>query len=439
MSTVALLLAVSLAGQVRAANERYPAGGGAPTGGNAAPAAGTAASGSPSGTGLIPRISPPPDDGQARSTTPGGGTGGASNPANPYAPPAGAPAAGGVVSPPPAFSGQPSFRNTQPQTGAEANSAAVTPGAKPKPSAIMKQMLSPPAGSQLTGTSASLIEVVSGARSRAEQAYRVEAYWDLCSSVADYYLGVLEQSEMRNLRSLNANAGAAMQQAEAKFAVRLGTSKQAAVASQRRLASMMGRDGSLPLPTDLPHCGSYQSHYEEIFASRPSIEAQELASLLPLRYAELKDFAATVVRTRADLDAIARNDSGGTDTLQALELLALQRRAFVQIARDYNRRIARYAELSTPGEIGAERLVGMLIKLDNTPTATRPTLPTSTNGRQSRDARGTPPQTFADAEGWEPAGQSVSRATTRDESVQQAAAKERQAPREERSLLVTPR
>jgi hypothetical protein len=302
----------------------------------------------------------------------------------------------------------------------------------------MKQMLSPPAGSQLTGAPVSLIEVVSGARSRSEQAHRVEAYWDLCSSVADYYLGVLEQSEMRNLRALNANVGTAIQQAEAKFSVRQGTSKQAAIASQRRLASMMDRGGSLPLPRDLPHCGSYQSHYEKIFASRPSIEAQELASLLPLRYAELKNSAAAVVRTRAELDTIARNDSGGADTLRALELLALQRRAFVQIARDYNRRIARYAELATPGEIGAERLVGMLIKLDNTPTATRPSLPAGTNGRQSRDARSAPPQTFADAEGWEPAGQSVSRAATRDESIQQAAAEEKSAPREERSLLVSP-
>ena len=34
----------------------------------------------------------------------------------------------------------------------------------------------------------------------------------------------------------------------------------------------------------------------------------------------------------------------------------------MQIARDYNRRIARYSELATPGQVGAERLTGMLIK-----------------------------------------------------------------------------
>jgi hypothetical protein len=250
-------------------------------------------------------------------------------------------------------------------------------------------------------------------------------------------LGVREQDEMRKLAGMMPQAGQALQQAEARFAVRLGTSKQAAVASQRRLASMMGRTGSLPLPSDLPHCGSYQAHYEEVFANRPSVEAQELAGLLSLRYAELKESAAAIVRTQEWVTRVARGESGdGSDTLRALELFALQRRAFVQIARDYNRRIARYAELSTPGEIGAEGLVRMLIRRDNLPTATRPTLPSGTNGRQS-NSRSATPQTFAE-EGWESASQTVSRANTRDESVEPASAEFQQPSGGERSLLVTP-
>ena len=46
-------------------------------------------------------------------------------------------------------------------------------------------MLTPPADSQLRGQSVRLIEVISTAGSRSEQTQRVEAYWDLCSSVAD--------------------------------------------------------------------------------------------------------------------------------------------------------------------------------------------------------------------------------------------------------------
>ena len=116
-------------------------------------------------------------------------------------------------------------------------------------------------------------------------------------------------------------------------------------------------------------------HYDQIFAGRPAAEAQELSALLPLRYAELKDAAAAVTRAEdwlTSVENVRRADSDGTGSIRALELLALRRRAFVQIARDYNRRIARYVELATPGEIGPDRLIGMLIKRAGASTATRP-------------------------------------------------------------------
>jgi hypothetical protein len=303
---------------------------------------------------------------------------------------------------------------------------------------MMRDMLSRPRDSQLTGDAVALIEVVSGGPSRLEQTQRVEAYWDLCSSVADYYLGLREQEELRRLRSLVTGGGAVWQQAEAEMAVRMDTSLRAARACQIRLAGWLGPRGSLPLPADMPHCGSYHSRYKEIFAGRPSAEAQELATLLPLRYAELKGAAVAVTRAEEFLRSVARKDaSEGTGTLRALEFLALRRRAFVQIARDYNRRIARYTELASPGEIGAERLIGMLIKSENTSTATRSAAP-ATTGRQSSNTSGRPPRTFAEGEGWEPAG-SRPAGVTRDRAVQPASGEARQGPRRERSLLVSPR
>jgi hypothetical protein len=302
---------------------------------------------------------------------------------------------------------------------------------------MMRDMLTPPRGSQLSGEAVPLVEVVSGAASRSEQTQRVEAYWDLCSSVTDYYLGLREQEELRRLRSVVQQGGAAWQQAEEQMAVRMDTSLRAARACQLRIAGWLGGGaGSLPLPADAPHCGSYHSRYEEIFASRPSTEAQELAALLPLRYAELKDAAAQVTRAEEFLAAVARNDKpDGMGTLRALEFLALRRRAFVQIARDYNRRIARYTELAMPGEIGAERLIGMLIKTEHTSTATRPG---SATGRQSSNAAGAPPRTFADGQDWEPAGNRADGAQ-RDEAVRPTSGTSPQGPRQERSLLVSPR
>jgi hypothetical protein len=119
--------------------------------------------------------------------------------------------------------------------------------------------------------------------------------------------------------------------------------------------------------------------------------------------------------------------------------LALRRRAFVEVADDYNRRIARYADLASPGEIGAERLVGMLIKVETPSTATRPEAPAVQPGRQSRSTSAAPPQTFADGEGWEPAAQDRRQSRTRDESVVPTSGRVRQLQLRERSLLVTPR
>jgi hypothetical protein len=237
-------------------------------------------------------------------------------------------------------------------------------------------MLTAPAGSRLTGRPLKLADIVVGASSREAQSQRINAYWDLCSAVADYYLGVREQDDLQRLRSTAGGVGPAWEQAAAEMGVRLGTSQRAAVASQYRLASLIGGgDGaSLPLPVDMPHCGDYYARFDQVFAGRANPEAQQLSELLPMRYTELCDAALGVTRAEEFLSAVASQRGGdGTGTLRALELLALRRRAFVQIARDYNRRIERYTELASPGQIDSERLIGMLIMRSGaTNTATRP-------------------------------------------------------------------
>jgi hypothetical protein len=195
---------------------------------------------------------------------------------------------------------------------------------------------------------------------------------------------------------------------------------------------------SLPLPRDIPHCGNYHSHYEQIFAGRPSIEARELNALLPMRYAELKNSAVAVNRAEQFVQSVAsatNPNSDRTGIVNALQLLALHRRAFVQIARDYNRRIARYSELATPGEVDSNRLVGMLIMPSGQPTATRNTLPSGTPGRQSSNAENSLQNTFADD--WEAtAGADRGGSAIQDSQVAPASAETVDGPQEEHSLLV---
>jgi hypothetical protein len=435
MSIHAWVIGLVLAGQVNSASDRYPSSGGRQS------AATNQSDGRANPTNLVPLIgsqrpgtqspaeSDRQDSGSADPYTAQNQPGVAGPPAYPLG--NSGPSSRQGVSPPPPLSG---FQ--VPSDSPSGNSLAGQPTAGMRPAAMMRDMLTPPRDSRLSGESVPLVEVVSGATSRLEQSQRVDAYWDLCSSVADYYLGLREQAELRQLQPTV--GGTAWQQAQDELGVRMDTSLRAARASQLRLAGWLGRaTGNLPLPADLPHCGSYHSRYQEIFAGRPTPEAEVLAELLPLRYAELKDAAAAVTRAEDVLKTVARESPDGTGTLRALEFLALRRRAFVQIARDYNRRIARYAELASPGEIGAERLIGMLIKTENASTATRQSSLGAT-GRQSSNTADVPPRTFADGEGWEPAGGRAG-SGRRDEAVQPTSGVAPQPPRRERSLLVSPR
>jgi hypothetical protein len=305
----------------------------------------------------------------------------------------------------------------------------------------MQAMLAVPHNSQLRGEPVRLIDVISTGAGRNEQTQRVEAYWDLCSSVADYYLSVREQEELQSLNSSPLGQSAALQEVGKELVVRSATSFRAARATQYRLAAFIGRGpNNLPLPTDLPHCGSYTSKYSQIFAGRSSVEAQDLSELLSMRYAELNDAAVCIARDKEWFNDInARNqNTDAAGTLQALKLLALDRRAFVQIAKDYNRRIARYTELASPGPISPERLTGMLIKRAGSSTATRSAAPAPPSTRTSSGVENTPPKTFVEQAGWLPADpESMTSADKQDRAVLPASATQSQRS-SERSVLVQP-
>jgi hypothetical protein len=318
------------------------------------------------------------------------------------------------------------------------NAAAPEPNGALKPSAMMRAMMFAPPRSELRGQPVSLMEVVGTGRNRAEQSQRIDAYWDMCASVADYYLGLRELDEAKKLRTYSQQNGAAWAQAESDLGVRLNTSLKSAVASQLKVAALTGRGlNNLPLPVDNPHCAKYISHYDQIFQGGGPAEARELATLLPLRFAEMENAAADVTRAEMHYESVSKQ--GDADSMNALRLLALQRRAFVQIARDYNERIARYLDLASPGQLSASRLTGMLINTGVSATATRSASPAPPVRRQSSNDS-PPPPTFA--EGSAEAARANINAAVQDSAVKQASATESTAahspPRQERSLLVPP-
>jgi hypothetical protein len=429
-----IVVGLALTTQVGGADNRYQGGAAGQPGASANPGAATSAmapltnSNSPAANGATRSATSTPSSSPYAPSRPSVFSG---QPTTPTMNPNRVPANTGQPQPPPGYTGQNSFLND--------SASAAQPASK---SALMMQtMLAQPRNSQLPGDSVRLVDVVSSGRTRNEQTQRIEAYWDLCSSVADYYLSLREIDELRGLlSSAPAGQSAALQEFDKELGVRSDTALQAARASQFRLAGFIGRGpNNLPLPADMPHCGTYTSRYEQVFAGRNSPEAQVLAQLLPMRYAELDDAAIGVTRDEEWLKGvIAHNqNSDAAGNLRALELLALKRRAFVQIARDYNRRIARYSELATPGQITPDRLIGMLIRRPNS-TATRSAAPAPPTG-QSSSVETSPQRTFANREDWLPAEKPSTTAAAKVDSAVKPALATESGTGQEHSVVVKPR
>jgi len=306
------------------------------------------------------------------------------------------------VAPPSAqnlFEGQ----QSQPPASSYSPPAAKAEIAVAKPAELLRGLSADPLRGRLVGTELSLADAVSSARSRAEQTARVESYWELSAAVANYNLAVRAATELEALQNNISQPSNAWDEARLALTSRIQVARRSAEAAQFRLQSLLGRSeaSNLPLPSDSPHCGAYQTRYDQNFAGRPAAEAAQLNELLPKLYEDLLKQAKEIAADQQWLQTVDRQrnpQSDGTVLLKTYELVNLRRSAFIDAVSQYNTSITRYAELATPGEVGADRLVAMLIgrprvqtRIDSEVTRTSAEEPaTNQNNPQ------TPPKTFAE-------------------------------------------
>lgn len=265
-------------------------------------------------------------------------------------------------------------RNTAPPARTSTPPASTTPANRltkiEKPAKLLENLVKPKSDRALRGTPLTLADAVASSRSRQQQSQRVAMYWDLSHRVADYYLTVREELDLQAQRSGLLQPGQAWTSAQQAAAARKNIALNSVRAAQLRLQKALGRptDASLPLPTDLPHCGTYKTKYEKIFQGRTSREAEQLAQLLPLRHQALRHQAAHMAEALQWYNRVNQQRSAQSDAtllLKAYEQLAMHRRAFVAAAYTYNDDIARYTDLAVPQDVGSIRLVSMLIKSDS--------------------------------------------------------------------------
>lgn len=244
---------------------------------------------------------------------------------------------------------------------------SVLAGNGPRPTEVMTTLLQEPATDRLTGVPLTLEDAVHDARTRQEQTARAKAYWDLAAGVGEYNLAMIEKQQLAALRDGITTPGAAWEVKLREYDTRTELARQAAQAAQLQLQKLLGpaHRGALPLAADVPHCGRYNTEYDEIFGNRPNQTAKQLDELMPLRYEQLRSQARSIVEAHDWLDKVSElrdPNTDGTGLLQAYDLLSLRRRAFLATARDYNHEIAAYIELAAPAQVAPDRLVAMMIR-----------------------------------------------------------------------------
>ncbi len=310
-----------------------------------------------------------------------------------------------------------------------ASGASIDTPTEIKPSELLRSLAGIPATGQLAGSPITLSEAVSGSTKRGEQTARVTAYWELSTALTDYYLALRETTELETLRQSISRPSFAWDEARLALSARVEAARLTAKAAQNRLQSLrrLAAGGDLPLTSDLPHCGAYETRYEENFAGRDSADALELSELIPQLHQQLRNQTASVEADRQWLQTVSQQRNPQTDgniLLKSYELLSLRRREFVREVSDYNIQIARYTHMASPGQVETQRLVAMLIETTTT-TATSggDSAITRTSAEEPIDAQSPPrstPRTFAEEE----------RPATQPESIPQSG--------EERSILVRP-
>ena len=122
----------------------------------------------------------------------------------------------------------------------------------------------------------------------------------------------------------------------------------------------------LPWPVDRPLAGPYQTHFDAIFATRPTTgRVRAIARMLPSRHEALES-RASAVRAAAKAMGMAEADHAkGNRPIEAVvaahAAIVGQQREFLQATKAYNLDIAEYAMAVADASVPDDRFVSMLI------------------------------------------------------------------------------
>ncbi|NQT36124.1 MAG: hypothetical protein HQ581_01465, partial [Planctomycetes bacterium] len=156
---------------------------------------------------------------------------------------------------------------------------------KPTPAGVVAEVFALPAMGQLPGEPLPLEQMLGMAGDRRRQLAATHAYWHLAEALGRHRFRRIEHEWLGRFEVRSEDI-TLWRTAMSAAAVGVGEEELAIVSAQHELAEVLSLppDTPLPLPADLPHVGSYDTHLEEIFVARmPPPRARLISRTLPLR------------------------------------------------------------------------------------------------------------------------------------------------------------
>ncbi len=319
---------------------------------------------------------------------------------------------------------------TIPQTPGGSEDRAVNPPApgeshRPTPAQVVADLCRLPQDAAIAGNPLSLVQAISYARDRKQQADVIHAYWRLTQAVAEYHICFEAERQLGPLQARE-EAGTILLTAKAAAKASLQAARVAASRAQYDLAAaaQLPPDTLPPLAANLPFTGPYRTSFDEI-ASRPLLPpaARLLNRTLPDNYQAIQQRLAALHEADNALAAATELYQAGQGDLPVLlrchDAFVSQQRIFMTDVCDYNYRIVDYVLSVLQRQATSQALVDMLIVTEHSIR-----VPAGTPAKSGRD--GAPPGN---------SGLDVDPNAVRAASDQEPLPTGSSPPRKERSIL----
>jgi hypothetical protein len=224
-----------------------------------------------------------------------------------------------------------------------------------------------PEGAAIVGSPLSLVQAVSRASDRSQQAAAIHAYWRLIQAVAEYHICFEADQQLGQVRARE-EAGTVLLTAQAEAKAALQAARVAVSTAQYDLAAaaQLSPATALPLAANLPHAGAYRTSFEQI-ASRPSTPsaARLLNRTLTDNYQAIQQRLTALNEADTALAGATELYQAGLGDLPGLlrchDALVAQQRIFMADVCDYNHRIVDYVLSVLDRPMASQALVDMLI------------------------------------------------------------------------------